>query len=1529
MKANRLNLRTSRKHKKQPAFESRKPVCSRILAGSAALLAASVMLATTVAPARGASLIWDVLTGDGAAVQDGNLGFTTNQYQIWANGIGNWNTGAGDTTWNNATPDDAIFGGGTSGIARTVALGSAVTAGSLTFNTPNSGTYTIFTDTYSLTLNTGIIANESATIRSGLGGSVLLGGNNDWNVAAGKTLTVLSDIDDGGNFWSLTKSGAGNLVLGGMATYLGDTFINAGILRAGSADALGTVGVITFGGGTLQYTADSATGTDYSPVIKNSAASIKLDTNGQNVEMFGIIDSTNTGGLTKLGTGTLVLSGANSFSGDINVAEGLVVSTGNISGGGGLSKTGDGTLVLRGTSSYTGVTTISGGMILDVPFANDGAVLGAIGAGNETVVTAGGTLAFGPDANGSGAIGNPAEIVTISGNGFRNNGALRNLMGANGTTVNGAVTLADDARIQADLTGTFTLSGAFSMGATPGYTLRAGGIGFVSLSGVVTGTGNIVHYGLSGFRITNTASTVSGTILSELGELRAEGSSVTTGVNGYENISSITIKNGLLQMLATQTTGGAAFQNQVDDDIPIFLSAGRIRLENNAFNNTNTTVWNEVVGPVTLTSGDALIDLRDTTSGAAHTITLTSFARNAGTTLRMSGDGGAANGIGAGAQYRILNSAIEGTGDVAFVGGWAYGFGSSTTQTEFLKYNDTTLGGFGYATLGNADYAIDTAEGTWAAGQNIKVTSGNRTITANRTVQSLNMAGTTARTLSGDPGTTLIVDAGGVITTGNTTHTISVPFLTAGAASSYELYLIGTNSSTIISDVTDNGLNKVSVVKTGGGTASFVTANSYTGTTFINEGQFRGVIGSKAVALGSGNLTFGGSAINQSTYENDGHFTRALGTGVGQVQFLGGTGSGFSAYGAPIDINFGGMGSAVTWGSATFNPGVFTLNGGNATHVATLVNALDLGGEQRYIRLDGSASGGNRAVMGIISGDITNGGIVKRGGGELIFNTPKSYEGGTIISEGEVWLSGTGTAGANVAGNDIQINQGGLLYIEGPGNIGSRQVVILQNISNDTPAALDLGPGYGTGLDALGNPTITFNSFTATGGIPNTGGNNFLIANNQSGQARRISVILGSNRNFQADIPGLIFAVAPNVEVWFGADNGGAVFTGTTLSPSGGAVQAYRFGGNSNNSAVFTIANADVLQGAFPLIIGAPDNTDRNYTDGTIYIPKAQPNFSGTVTIGSGGILQVGENAALGTGTADITIRSGELRLDVAGGNFGGSVGTQYAARNVSVIGGTGTIRTTTLGGGGFNTTQMGDLTFDANRTLQVFSIGNNFTDLAVNNINFANSANTISLLIGSDNVYTPDRGLVTVNGIIGDQATGAQTLQKMNGGMLILTADNTYDGNTIVQQGRLVLTHVGAAGSPASSLQFNTNSDRISDIDFRIDGAGPHTHRQCHDDYRHRWQCRSPRASSRSARRLRARRMSPSSCPISRSRMPGVTRSEARAAARCFSTVRTATGSKSPEPYAHELHQPAHPRSAHDHHRPDHRRRHDRPREA
>jgi autotransporter-associated beta strand protein len=683
--------------------------------------------------------------------------------------------------------------------------------------------------------------------------------------------------------------------------------------------------------------------------------------------------------------------------------------------------------------------------------------------------------------------------VTVGGAGYLNNGAIRSYAGREQNQLTGAVTVSSDTRFQSQA-GTLAFIGTVDLGAN---NLRVGGTGFVSLTGAVQGTGTITHFGISGFRLQNTtaSNSFSGVINSELGEVRAENSDAN-GLTAYDNVSALNIKNGYLHIMAP-TSGTFTVKSRVPDALPITLQAGRIRIESTSFNNTNGFAWSETVGDVTATLGHTYFDFRDTNADSGtRVLTVTSLTRsNPSVTFRLGGDGNVATNIGNGTlgnRYRFFNAALDGNGNVPFVGGWAY------TNAEFMKYNDQSLGGNGYRALEAGDYFIDQAEATWDASRNVKITSANRTLALNTTIQSLNILSTTGRTLGGAAGVVLEIGSGGLLTSG-TTHTLSVPFLTAGAASDYHLYDIAWASNIFRSVVADNGANPVSLVKAAGGTTSFYSASTYTGTTDIQEGTLRDVIGARGmIGLGSGNLTFSGSPINQAVYENDRDFTRALGAGAGQVQFLSGSGVGFSAYGAPINVNFGGAGGTVVWGSTHFNPGLFTLNGGNATHVVTLVNPVDLGNEQRYIRIDGSSSGGNRASIGVMAGDLFNGGVVKRGGGVLVFDNAKTYTQGTIVNEGELWLRGQGTAGANVVGNDIMIGGASRLKLDGPANIGSRQLVSMANTDDNSASAISFGPGYGDGSG------IRFHTFLSD---PNSagqlGGHDVYIQNQQTGDSRR------------------------------------------------------------------------------------------------------------------------------------------------------------------------------------------------------------------------------------------------------------------------------------------------------------------------------------------------------------------------------------------------------------------------------------------
>ena len=167
---------------------------------------------------------------------------------------------------------------------------------------------------------------NGGTLQAGASGTNFFQGLNTANVrdggaridTAGFNVTIAQPLlhstigGDAATDGGLTKVGAGTLTLTGANTYNGGTFFNGGVLNAGSAGALGT-GLLKFGGGALQYS--SANQVDYSARIANSAGAIVIDTNGQNVNFASALASTNTGGLSKLGAGTLTLTANNAYAG--------------------------------------------------------------------------------------------------------------------------------------------------------------------------------------------------------------------------------------------------------------------------------------------------------------------------------------------------------------------------------------------------------------------------------------------------------------------------------------------------------------------------------------------------------------------------------------------------------------------------------------------------------------------------------------------------------------------------------------------------------------------------------------------------------------------------------------------------------------------------------------------------------------------------------------------------------------------------------------------------------------------------------------------------------------------------------------------------------------------------------------------------------------------------------------------------------------------------------------------------------------
>ena len=251
------------------------------------------------------------------------MGGATLAVQANVNGTTGWTSSQIDALWGNA-----------SWASSTAALGIDTTQGDFTYGTNITGAFGLTKLGANALILTG--ANtypgpttvSAGTLQIGNGGSgeslngtsgVGLAANTTLVFAQADTLTIAAPISGAGG---LVQSAAGTTVLAASNSYTGSTAINAGVLSLGTTGALGSTNSITFGGGTLQYTANNTT--DYSAIIKNSSGAVSIDTGGQAVTFANALTASNSGGLFKTGAGTLTLSANPAYSGATTVNAGTL-----------------------------------------------------------------------------------------------------------------------------------------------------------------------------------------------------------------------------------------------------------------------------------------------------------------------------------------------------------------------------------------------------------------------------------------------------------------------------------------------------------------------------------------------------------------------------------------------------------------------------------------------------------------------------------------------------------------------------------------------------------------------------------------------------------------------------------------------------------------------------------------------------------------------------------------------------------------------------------------------------------------------------------------------------------------------------------------------------------------------------------------------------------------------------------------------------------------------------------------------------
>ena len=242
------------------------------------------------------------------------------------------------------------------------------------------------------TLNGTMTVDSGATLQIGNGGATGSFGAN----ITDNGIVAFDRSDSPGLTYSNVISGAGQVqqigggttTLTGSNTYSGGTFFNNGTLAAAADSNLGTGG-LTFNGGTFQYNSGFTLASTRLITINAPGGTINTQSFNPTIDQ-GMIG---TGELTKTGSGTLILNGANDYLGGTAISAGTlqlgnggatggilgnvldngtlafdrsdaVTFAGAISGVGAVSQIGTGSTTLTGVNTYSGGTLLTAGELI-------------------------------------------------------------------------------------------------------------------------------------------------------------------------------------------------------------------------------------------------------------------------------------------------------------------------------------------------------------------------------------------------------------------------------------------------------------------------------------------------------------------------------------------------------------------------------------------------------------------------------------------------------------------------------------------------------------------------------------------------------------------------------------------------------------------------------------------------------------------------------------------------------------------------------------------------------------------------------------------------------------------------------------------------------------------------------------------------------------------------------------------------------------------------------------------------------------
>ncbi|MBJ7259935.1 MAG: autotransporter-associated beta strand repeat-containing protein, partial [Chthoniobacterales bacterium] len=610
----------------------------------------------------------------------------------WSAGSGVWSSGGNWTNGSTPANGDSIIFAGSGGTSTNNSVVSSILG--LTFSN-TAGSYNVSGTT--LAIGAGGIANQStavqtisnnlslssaSTVTASNGDLVFAGnitnGSNAVSFTGAKNTTVSGAISGSG---SLAKDGAGTLTLTGANSYAGGTTVSAGRLVGDSTSLQGAI-------------------------ADNAAVTFNQVTNGT---YAGILSG--TGSLTKEGSGTLLLSASNSYSGGSTIDAGtlqinganrlgatagaLTINNGElqltttslssgqnivlghansaievdaglrytatntsvISGSGTLNKLGSGTLALYGTNTYSGGNVIAAGTLEGDTTSLQG------------VITNNGVVSFLQATNGSyGSAISGSGSLTKAGNG------TLTLAGANsysGGTLLSAGTLSGN---------TASLQGAITNNATIVMSQATNG----TYSGAMSGAGAFTKAGSGTITLGGNNSSYNGTI-----DLQAGG--LIAGQNNALGSGAFTLTNGSVQ---------AANGVNIANNFTIGSSGG---FSSNSF----TAYWN--FGTNSGTSNAT------TSSGTGITFGAVSQGNNNGTTTLLTTTTASSGYTGASGTYNAGAAARIGTLSTGANGSAYFEFSLTADSGYTLSLTNFTFGSRGTGTAPTLATLLSSADSYAAA----------------------------------------------------------------------------------------------------------------------------------------------------------------------------------------------------------------------------------------------------------------------------------------------------------------------------------------------------------------------------------------------------------------------------------------------------------------------------------------------------------------------------------------------------------------------------------------------------------------------------------------------------------------------------------------------------------------------------------------------------------------------------------------------------------------------------------------------